>query len=127
MEIVRDLLVTGEQPIVRHYHPGEIRVRNTSYEHSLIITPREGGTRWAPQAFDELTAEHLEALLALEPTPEMILLGTGESQHFPPRETMAPLINANIGVEIMTSAAACRTWNIVLSEGRQAVAAIIIR
>lgn len=127
MEIVRDLLVTGEQPIVRHYHPGELRVRNTTYEESLIVTPREGGMAWAPQSIDELEAQHLARLLELDPRPELILLGTGETQHFPPREIMAPLIDANIGVEIMTSAAACRTWNIVLSEGRQAAAAILIR
>ena len=127
MEIVRDLLVTGEQPIVRHYHPGEVRVRNTTFEHSLVITPREGAVRWPPQSFGELEAEHLAHLLELDPCPELILLGTGEIQQFPPREMMAPMINANIGVEVMTSAAACRTWNIVLSEGRQAAAAIIIR
>lgn len=127
MEIVRDFLVTGEQPIVRHYHAGELRVRNTTFQESLIITPREGALPWAPQAIGELEAKHLERLLELDPRPEMILLGTGESQHFPPREVMAPLINANIGVEIMASDAACRTWNIVLSEGRQAAAAIIIR
>jgi len=127
MEIVRDFLVTGEQPIVRHYHPGELRVRNTTYEESLIITPREGAIPWSPQTIDELATEHLLQLLELDPRPELILIGTGENQHFPPRETMAPLINANIGVEIMTSVAACRTWNIVLSEGRQAAAAIIIR
>lgn len=127
MEIVRDLLVTGEQPIVRHYHPGELRVRNTTYEESLVITPREGATHWQPQSFDALEAEHLAHLLELDPRPELILLGTGETQRFPPREMMAPLIDANIGMEVMTSSAACRTWNIVLSEGRQAVAAIIIR
>ena len=127
MEIVRDFLVTGEQPIIRHYHPGELRVRNTTYGESLIITPREGAIPWAPQTIDELGTEHLVRLLELDPCPELILLGTGENQHFPPRETMAPLINANIGVEVMTSVAACRTWNIVLSEGRQAAAAIIIR
>lgn len=127
MEIVRDFLVTGDQPIIRHYHPGELRVRNTTYQESLIITPREGGMPWAPQAIDELEAMHLERLLELDPRPEMILLGTGENQHFPPHDVMAPLIDANIGVEIMASDAACRTWNIVLSEGRRAAAAIIIR
>ncbi|MGA7965436.1 MAG: MTH938/NDUFAF3 family protein [Gammaproteobacteria bacterium] len=127
MEIVRDLLVSNEQPIVRHYHPGEVRVRNATYEESLVITPRGGAIPWTPQSFDELEAEHIARLLELDPLPELILLGTGEIQHFPPREMIASLIDANIGVEIMTSAAACRTWNIVLSEGRQAAAAIIIR
>lgn len=127
MEIVRDFLVNSEQPIVRHYHPGEARVGETTYEHSLIVTPRGGPERWAPADIGELRGEHLEQLLKREPRPDLILLGTGEKQHFPPREMMAPLINARVGVEVMTSVAACRTWNIVLSEGRAALLAILIR
>lgn len=127
MEIVRDMLADAEQPLIRHYHPGEIRVRETNYERSLIVTPRRVIDDWPPQVHTELTPDHLERLLALDPRPEMILLGTGENQHFPPRETMAPLINAGIGVEIMATVAACRTWNIVLAEGRRAAAALIIR
>ena len=127
MEIVRDLLVNSEQPLVRHYSPGELRVGQAAYEYSLIITPREGARRWEPQDFESLQIEHIEAFLEQEPQPELILLGTGERQRFLPREYMAPLINARIGVEVMTSAAAARTWNIVLSEGRQALAALLIR
>jgi len=127
MEIVRDLLINSEQPLVRHYSPGELRVGQTAYEHSLIITPHQGARRWEPRDFESLQIEHLEALLELEPRPELVLLGTGETQRFLSREYMAPLINARIGVEVMTSAAASRTWNVVLSEGRQALAAILIR
>lgn len=127
MEIVRDLLVNSEQPLVRHYSPGELRVGQTAYEHSLIITPQQGTRRWEPQDFESLEIEHIEAFLEQEPRPELVLLGTGETQRFLPREYMAPLINARVGVEVMTSAAAARTWNIVLSEGRQALAAILIR
>ncbi len=127
MEIVRDLLVNSEQPLVRHYSPGEVRIGQTVYEHSLVITPHQGARRWEPQDFASLQIEHIEAFLEQKPRPELILLGTGEKQCFLPREYMAPLINARIGVEVMTSAAASRTWNIVLSEGRQALAAILIR
>lgn len=127
MEIVRDLLVNSEQPLVRHYSPGSLRVGETTYEHSLVITPRRGALRWDPQDFESLQAAHLEAFLEYEPRPELILLGTGTQQHFPPRDYIGPLINAHVGVEIMTSAAAARTWNIVLSEGRQALAALLIR
>jgi len=127
MEIVRDMLGDAEQPLIRHYHPGEIRVRDTAYARSLIVTSREVIDDWTPQAHTELEPAHLERLLQLDPRPEMILLGTGEEQHFPPHATLAPLIDAGIGVEIMATSAACRTWNIVLSEGRRAAAALIIR
>lgn len=127
MEILRDFLVNSEQPVVRHYHPGEVRIGETTYEHSLIVTPHAGAESWEPQDFDSLGLTHLEQLAGREPRPDLILLGTGETQRFPSHEIMAPLINARIGVEVMTSVAACRTWNIVLSEGRQALLAILIR
>ena len=127
MEIVRDLLGNSEQPAIRHYHPGELRVRSDTYTASVIITPWEVFDDWAPQLHTELQPPHLERLLQLDPRPEIILLGTGESQHCPPAEIMAPLFNAGVGVEVMDTAAACRTWNILLTEGRSAAAALIIR
>jgi len=127
MEIVRDFLLNSEHPTVRHYSPGELRIGGSTYGHSLIITPQQGARPWEPQDFDSLQLEHLKALLEFDPRPELILLGTGATQRFLPREYMAPLINARIGVEVMTSAAAARTWNVVLGENRQALAAILIR
>lgn len=127
MEIVRDFLRDAELPTVRHYHPGELRVLDTAYEHSIIVTPHGIIDDWPPQTSDELVAAHLARLLELEPRPEVVLLGTGERQQFPPRAVMAPLLAAGVGVEIMATAPACRTWNIVLAEGRRAAAALIIR
>jgi len=127
MEIVRDMLADSEIPAIRHYHPGEIRVRQTSYQRSLIVTPRDVIEDWPPQVHTDLEEAHVARLLELDPRPEIILLGTGESQHFPPHAVMAPLFNAGVGVEIMTTEAACRTWNIVLTEDRRAAAALIIR
>lgn len=127
MEIVRDFLRDAEQPTVRHFHPGELRVRGTTYARSVIITPQRVIDDWPPQTSVELSAAHLQRLLELEPRPEVILLGTGERQHFPSPEVMAPLFAAGVGVEIMATAPACRTWNIVLAEGRRAAAALLIR
>lgn len=127
MEIVRDFLLGSEQPVIRRYRPGEIRVRDTSYEASVVITPRRLIAGWPPQSAAALSAEHLATLLELDPVPEIVLLGTGERQHFPAREVMAPLLAAGLGVEIMDTASACRTWNILLAESRRAAAALIIR
>ncbi|MGH8428508.1 MAG: Mth938-like domain-containing protein [Gammaproteobacteria bacterium] len=127
MEIVRDFLLESEQPSVRHYHPGEIRIGATIYDHSLIVTPTRVVPDWPPQTLDELDVTNLAWLLELEPRPEMIILGTGERQRFPRQEKLAALFEAGIGVEIMDTAAACRTWNIVLAEGRRAASALIIR
>ena len=58
--------------------------------------------------------------------PELFILGTGARQHFPKPEVLKPLIEARIGFEIMDSQAACRTYNILMGEGRQVLAAILL-
>ncbi len=127
MEIVRDSLLETGRPSVHHYRPGALGVLNTTYSASVILTPTQVIDDWPPQSVAELAAAHLETLLALEPRPETVLIGTGEKQSFPPREVLAPLINAGMGVEIMDTRAACRTWNILLAEDRRVVAALILR
>ena len=91
---------------------------------SFIISLEQLIENWAPAHIDQLCAQHMQPLLELE--PELVLIGTGESLKFPAMEHYASLIQHNIGVEIMDSAAACRTYNILLSEGRKVVAGIII-
>jgi uncharacterized protein len=79
---------------------------------------------WEPGHIDDLRTRHLEPLLQLQ--PELVLIGTGKTLRFPSVEHYACLIQQNIGVEIMDSAAACRTYNILLGEGRNVVAGIIL-
>lgn len=126
MEIVRDFLLGRDQPSIRSYSDGEIRIREESYRRSLVITPRAIFDDWMPQSFEELTVDHLKRLLNLEPRPRPLLIGTGERQQFPERSMVAPLIQANVGFEIMDTAAACRTWNVVLGEGRQAAVVLLL-
>ena len=91
---------------------------------SLILTPQQLIIDWEPNQLDELTAAHLDAVLNLE--PELILLGTGARQQFPAMAIMQPLHRARIGVEVMDTAAACRTFNILVAEGRHVVAALMM-
>jgi uncharacterized protein len=58
--------------------------------------------------------------------PDLVLLGTGACLQFPPPRVLAPLVEAGIGHEVMDTAAACRTWNILLSEGRRVLAALVV-
>lgn len=127
MEIVRDPLIDTARPSVHHYRPGELGVLGETYSASLILTPARVIDDWPPQSLAELDASHLEALLALDPRPETVLIGTGETQRFPARDVLAPLINAGLGIEIMDTRAACRTWNILLAEDRRVAAALILR
>ncbi len=127
MEIVRDPLLESGRPAVRRYVPGEIGVRGTCYTHSIVLTAERVIDDWPPQSAGAIEAAHLEALLELDPRPEIVLIGTGETQVFPPHEILAPLARAHVGIEVMDTRAACRTWNILLADDRHAAAALIPR
>jgi uncharacterized protein len=90
----------------------------------LLLTP-ERADGWDAPALAELSAEHLAPLLALEPAPEFILLGTGANMAFPPRSLVRELEARGIGVEAMDSRAAARTWGVLRSEERWIAAALM--
>jgi uncharacterized protein len=105
------------------YQPGEIRVNGSRYRHSVIVTPRSCEP-WAIHHLEELRRQHFSAILAHR--PDILLLGTGESQRFPEMRLYADVIAHGIGVEIMHSAAAARTFNLLVQEQRSVIAAIIL-
>lgn len=109
--------------VIRSYGPGEVKIRDNIYRASLIITPTDIISDWPPQSFGELQASYFEALVALN--PELVILGTGKNLQFPSPTTTRALINANVGFEVMDTGAACRTYNILMSEGRKVVAALL--
>ena len=109
---------------VSGYEAGAILVNGSPKTTSFIISLEKLIDNWAPTHIDELNAQHLHPLLQLQ--PELVLIGTGEALKFPSIEHYACLIQQNIGVEIMDSAAACRTYNILLGEGRKVAAGIIL-
>jgi uncharacterized protein len=91
---------------------------------SFIVSPDQLIETWTVQAANTLTADDLEPLLALG--PELILIGTGETQRFPPPRTLAACLARGVGLEAMTNAAAARTFNVLASEGRRVVAGFVI-
>lgn len=110
---------------IRAYKPGFIQVNETTYTQSLIISANQLITDWTPQSLGELTAEHLRKILPLK--PGILLIGTGETLNFPALELYGDLMNQGIGVEIMDTSAACRTYNVLTAEDRNVVAALIIK
>ena len=114
----------GQANLIRTYAPGRIDVNQETYTRSLIVQPGQVVADWPPQAFADLASAHFETLAAL--APEIVVLGTGLRQQFPRAELLAPLIKAGIGWEVMDSGAACRTYNILVSEGRNVAAALLI-
>lgn len=112
------------QYTINRYDTGKAIINHEVYTRSLIITPDQLITDWPPQAITELTPHHLQAIIKL--MPEVVLIGTGEKQVFPDSKIFASLYNKNIGIEIMNTAAACRTFNILASEGRKVTAGLIL-
>ncbi len=110
--------------LIRGYTHGSVTINERKVDESVIVTPERIITGWPPQCFQALETGHLEWLVALE--PEIVLLGTGERQYFPHPRLIAPLARHGVGIEAMDTAAACRTYNIVVAEGRRVAAALFM-
>ena len=106
------------------YGPGWIGIDADKITHSVIIG--SGGLRqpWPCARFEDLTPEHFAQLAGLE--TELVIFGSGLRNRFPPPAWLAPLIAQRLGLETMDTQAACRTYNILASEGRNVVAALIL-
>ena len=85
---------------------------------------KEVRSDWSVEDFDALGAEHFDYFLLLK--PDVLLLGTGTKQRFPSPHLYRSLTEAGVGVECMDTAAACRTYNILVVEDRKVVAAILL-
>ncbi|MEX0430517.1 Mth938-like domain-containing protein [Spiribacter insolitus] len=109
---------------IQGYADGEIRINDVRHTESLLVTLDTLVTEWGPDSLQALNEAHLTSVHELE--PEVVLLGTGAQQTFPDRELILGLLQAGIGLEIMDTASACRTYNVLMSEGRRVVAALII-
>jgi uncharacterized protein len=111
--------------LITHYDAESITLDEQQYRHSIIVSDEHSPQRWeAGLSFTTLTTAALEPLLALK--PEIILLGTGSRQYFMPPQLMHHILSAGIGCEVMSTAAACRTFNIIVGEGRHVAAGLII-
>ena len=99
-------------------------VTKTDLVSSCIITPTLILDDWPPESFADLTHSHFEQLIELE--PELVLFGAGVLFKFPEPSLTRSLIDANIGVEVMDTPAACRTYNVLVLEERKVIAALLV-
>lgn len=109
--------------LIRGYGPKLILVNGTAHSSSLIIMPDLVIPDWRPQSLEELCAEDFLPLHELH--LEAVLLGTGERQRFPPLTTYLAFVERGIGFDVMDTRAACRTYNLLASEGRRIAAALL--
>jgi uncharacterized protein len=103
---------------------GWVRVGTQEYRESVVLTADAVAPGFAPKGFDALVEADFERLL--DTSPEIVLLGTGATQRFLHPRITAPLHRANVGLEVMDTRAACRTYNILVAEGRSVTAALIV-
>ena len=110
--------------IIQAYSAGSVTINQHTVRRSVVIMPERLVTDWPPQRFEDLEEPHFQLLAKL--APEIVILGTGDRQRFVHPQLTRPLAELGIGVEIMSTAAACRTYNIVMAEGRGVAAALLM-
>jgi uncharacterized protein len=111
--------------LIDAYGDDGILIGGRRFTRGLIVTPNQVQDDWGPARPADLTVEHLDALLAIEPETQVIVLGTGETQVFPDPALYFAVIGRGVGFEVMDTGAACRTYNILMSEGRRVVAGLL--
>ena len=109
--------------LIRRYGADFIVVGNEEIRSSCIVSANSFSA-WAPRSVEELTVESLAPLFAL--APEVVVLATGTTQRFPRASLRAEFATRRIGLEVMEIGAACRTYNVLVSEERKVLAAVLL-
>ena len=114
--------IDGLNAIARHGPDGVI-VNGVEHRRSVLVPWQGAVAHWPVTSIEELTEAHFESLAAM--APELIVLGSGPRIRFVKPALLRPLMSRRIGVETMDTAAACRTYNVLLAEGRSVLAALL--
>jgi uncharacterized protein len=110
--------------VISRHEPGRIWVNAEAFDRSVLVPWRGEAEAWPADALSALTPGHFEQVLALK--PELVIFGSGARLRFIAPALMRALIERGIGVETMDTVAACRTYNVLASEGRSVVAALLL-
>jgi len=123
MTDVSPIIPAGRQ-VIETYGGGGFRISGERYEHSVLVEAEQ--TRaWDVTEWDQVAAATLASLGASDTQPKTLLIGTGMKQQFPSRAFRQELRAAGLVIETMDTGAACRTYNILMAEGREVAAALI--
>lgn len=109
---------------IRAFEEGRLLINDKEYNESIIVTPHKVIEGWGVPTIESLTASSLALILDLK--PDVLLLGTGVKHHFIHPKIYSALLEQRIGVEVMSTSAACRTFNALTLDERHVVAALII-
>lgn len=114
----------GDYLFVRRVTERAVTVVDRELTASFLLSPQRAVEQWPVTSAQALDDQHVQSVLELK--PEVVLLGTGTRQQFPPPAFMAGFLRKGIGIEVMDNAAAARTYDLLASEGRRVVAAFIL-
>ena len=109
---------------IKRYQAGEVQVNDERFHSSLYMSQKQVFSDWQCHHISALSEANLNPIL--EQKPEVIILGTGETQIFPDPKLFAYCVHQGIGLEVMANDAACRTYNILTTEDREVVLALIM-
>lgn len=115
---------TKQYQTVTGYDDRGVEINAERFDFSLIVMPETPPRAWDVASFDQLTEQHFARIA--EDAPDVVILGTGARQRFVHPRLVASLAARRVGVECMDSKAACRTYNILMGEGRKVTLALII-
>ena len=113
----------GDHLFIRSVSVQGIQVVDDFYDSSIIVSTKQVIPDWPVNSVENITEQHLEKVLDMQ--PELVLIGTGARQAFLSPRQMMYFYSRNIGIEVMTTDAACRTFNVLVAESRNVVAALI--
>ena len=116
-------LISGAN-VISGYTPDSVTINQLRWQRSLVLPSQGDVIDWPVARFEDLRPEHFEALAI--GAPELVIFGSGPRLRFVAPECLRPLLERRIGVETMDTAAACRTYNILVAEGRRVVAGLLL-
>ncbi|HEX5310673.1 Mth938-like domain-containing protein [Aquabacterium sp.] len=110
--------------VIHAYTRQSVSVNGQTYTRSILVPPTGDMIDWPATSVAELTQAHFQQIA--DAAPEVVIFGSGSTLRFPPPQVLQPLMAARIGIETMDTAAACRTYNILVAEGRRVMAALLV-
>lgn len=115
---------TQQYQTVTGYDDTGVEINAKRYAESLLVLPEIAPVSWPAASFDALTTVHFDQIDATN--PDVVILGTGQRQRFIHPRLITALTERRVGVECMDNQAACRTYNILMAEGRRVALALIV-
>lgn len=109
---------------VQAYEAGKLKINEQWFTQPLVLCFGQKPEHWALQDINQLEQASLQPLLEMK--PEVLLIGTGNTLVFPKQKVMQEVLALGVGIEIMDTGAACRTYNLLLAEGRKVIAAVMV-